>query len=78
MPLARYLGEAVFDPAAIQAMTNAFAMVCESLGLNPSEDAVTQLVARKVIDIGQTGERDPKKIHDLVLLALKNSDQQIG
>jgi hypothetical protein len=76
MPLTPYLKDAVFDPPAIEAMNTAFKAVCESLQLVERDDPIIQIVARKVIDVGRTGERDPGKIHDLVLLALKESDQR--
>ena len=74
MPLTPYLKEAVFDPKAIEAMNAAFLALCKSLQLDRSDAARTEVVARKVIDIGRTGERDPQRIHDLVLLALEDSD----
>jgi hypothetical protein len=76
MPLTPYLKEAVFDPKAIEAMNTAFLAICKSLQLNRSDAARMEVVARKVIDIGRTGERDPQKIHDLVLLALNEPDQR--
>lgn len=76
MPLTRYLKEAVFEPKAIEIMNTAFAAVCQSLQLAHQDDPMTQIVARKVIDVARLGERNPKRIHDLVLLALKESDQR--
>ncbi len=76
MPLTRYLKEAVFDPETIEAMNVAFAAVRESLHLSDQDDPATQFVARKVIDVARLGERDPERIRDLVLLALKQSGQR--
>jgi hypothetical protein len=73
MPLAPYLQEGVFDPPAIEAMTTAYLAVCDSLRLAGRSDPLTQIVARKVIEIAGTGERDPARIRDLTLLALKES-----
>jgi hypothetical protein len=74
MPLTPYLKEAVFDPKAIEAMNAAFLAICKSLQLDRRDAARAEFVARKVIDIARAGERDPQRIHDLVLLALKESD----
>jgi hypothetical protein len=73
MSLARYMQGGVFEPPAIEAMTTAYLAVCESLRLAGRTDPLTQIVARKVIEIAGTGERDPARIRDLTLLALKES-----
>jgi hypothetical protein len=76
MPLTPYLKEAVFDPNAIKAMTAAFEAVCDSLKLLDRDDPITEIVARKVIEVGGTGERDPERIRELVLLALNESGER--
>jgi hypothetical protein len=76
MPLTPYLKEAVFDPKAIKAMTAAFEAVCDSLKLLDRDDPITEIVARKVIEVGGTGERDPERIRELVLLALNESGER--
>ena len=76
MPLPPYLKEAVFEPKAIEAMEAALAAVCRSLQLRNHHDPITEVVARKIIDIAGTGERDPQRMHDLVLLDLKQPDQR--
>jgi hypothetical protein len=68
---APYLPNGVFDPKAIEAMTTAYCSVCASLALADQDDPVTRTVARKVIAIAGTGEREPSRIADLVLLDLK-------
>jgi hypothetical protein len=75
MPLTPFLKEATFDPEAIKAMSAAFEAVCEALRLLPRSDAITEILARKVIEVAGTGECDPERIRDLVLLALKESDE---
>jgi hypothetical protein len=76
MPLTPYLKEATFDPQAIEAMTAAFEAVCESLHLANRSDPLTEIVARQVIEVAGTGERDPVRIRDLVLLALNKSGER--
>jgi hypothetical protein len=76
MPLTPFLKEATFDPEAIKAMSAAFEGVCESLQLVNRSDALTEIVARKVIEVAGTGERDPERIRDLVLLALKETGER--
>jgi hypothetical protein len=76
MSLARYMQGGVFEPPAIEAMTTAYLAVCESLRLAGRADPPTEIVARKVIQIAGTGERDPARIRDLTLLALKESSDR--
>lgn len=76
MPITRYLREAAFDPKAIEAMSAAFESACVSLQLLDRDDPLTEIVARKVIEIAGAGERDPERICELVLLGLKESDER--
>jgi hypothetical protein len=69
--LLQSLPNGVFDPKAIEAMATAFSSDCASLALADQDDPVTRTVARKAIEIAGTGEREPGRIADLVLLALK-------
>ena len=77
MPLTRnFVKEFVFDPEAIEPMVAAFKAACHSLQLVDRDDLLTQIVARKVVEVARTGERDPEQLRDLVLLALKESDRR--
>jgi hypothetical protein len=77
VPLTPYLTEGVFDPPAIEAMTAAFKAACLALKLADKDDHLKEIVARKIIEIAGTGERDPQRLCDLVLLAL-SSDKRIA
>jgi|GEM_PF-1658937 len=68
--------EFVFEPEAIEPMVAAFKAACHSLQLFDQEDLLTQMVARKVVEVAGAGERDPERLCDLVLLALQESDQR--
>jgi hypothetical protein len=70
MPLKPYLTEGVFEPPAISAMTAAYEAVCSSLGLVDRNDPITEIVARKVIEVAGAGELDPQRLCDLVLFSL--------
>jgi hypothetical protein len=76
MPLTPYLKEAVFESNAIEAMNAAFEAVCKSLQLVNRDDPITQIVARTIVDIARTGERDPQRIHELALLELNDVNQR--
>jgi hypothetical protein len=76
MPLTPYLKGAVFEPKQIESMTAAFECVCQSLELADRDDPFIEIVARKVVEIAGTGVHDSNRLHDLVLLALKDTDQR--
>jgi hypothetical protein len=59
-------------------MVAAFKAACQSLQLVARDDLLTQIVARKVVEVAGTGERDPERLRDLVLLAVKESDRRIA
>jgi hypothetical protein len=75
MPLTSYLDGGVFEPKQIEAMTAAFEAVCNSLQLLNRDDPITEIVARKVIEVAGTGERDPDRLRDLVLTELNQLDR---
>lgn len=76
MLLARYLQEGAFDRRTIEAMTTAFHAVCKSLHLTVRHDLFIDIVARKVIEIADTGERDTERLRDMALLALNDIRQR--
>jgi hypothetical protein len=75
-PTRNLIKKVVLDPEAIEPMVAAFKAACQSLQLVDRDDLLTQIVARKVIEVAETGERDPERLRDLVLLALKESDRR--
>lgn len=67
MAIYGYLQNSGFDPETISIMTTAYEAVRSRLGLTDRSDPLTQLVARKVIELAQTGIRDPAQLADRVL-----------
>jgi hypothetical protein len=61
---------ASFDPEVIAAMIVAYHAVLAELRLSDREDAGTRMVARRVVAIAATGERDPLRLVDATLEAL--------
>jgi hypothetical protein len=60
-----------FEPEAITAMTRAYADVCRTLGLSDHDQREVNAVAKKVIEFAQRGERDPVRLREHVLRALR-------
>jgi len=70
MTIHRLLKETSFDPEAVRRLVTAFEESCRSLGLAEG-DARRDLVAKKVIEIAQGGERDPERLRERAIAALK-------
>jgi hypothetical protein len=51
-----------FEPNAISAMTSAYGGTLRVLGLTDRQDPLTEIVAKKIIDVTRTGERDPTRL----------------
>jgi hypothetical protein len=56
------LQNSAFGPEEIGCMTTAYEDALLVLGLSNQTDPITEIVAKKVIEVAQTGERDPLKI----------------
>lgn len=69
MPIYPLLENSGFGPEQTKTMGEAFEDALVRLGLTDRTDPLTELVAKKVIEIGQQGERDPKRITDLTVMA---------
>jgi hypothetical protein len=71
MPIHRLLRTTSFDPEAVAMIAGAYEDACRSLGLRERTDPLTEIVARTVIDIAQAGERNPIRLRERTLEALK-------
>jgi hypothetical protein len=68
----RLLENSAFDPDRIKVMIEAYECACRELDLvNNKTDPLTEIVARKIVEIAQTGAKDPKFI-------CQQSLQQLG
>jgi len=62
MVIYRLLQSEPFGPEEIACITIAYEDALRVLGLSDRTDPLTELVAKKIIEIAQTGERDPMQI----------------
>jgi len=62
-PITPLLQGQAFDSETVQAVTNALVMTCEALGLSNRDDAMTQLVAEKIIELAKSGLKNPTALH---------------
>jgi len=71
----RVILDAAFTPKEVQILVVAFEDTLKALGLVDREDAVTKLVAEKIIAAAKTSERDPERLRDAVLAELRPNHQ---
>ena len=65
MPIRRYLDDQQFDEETVRLMGLAFEMALASLRSTPDHaDPVREVMARKIIELAQAGERDPERLCD--------------
>jgi hypothetical protein len=62
MAIYRLLQEAAFAPEDINRMTAAYEAALRLLRLTDRTDPVTEIVAKKIIEVTRTGEHDPPRI----------------
>ena len=75
MPICRMLDDGAFDPVAVQALTSAFEQACAALSLNDCADPLTEIVAKKIIELARRGERDAIRLCDIVLSELQQGNR---
>lgn len=70
MAIYRILQNSPLSPEDIGRLVAAYEAALKALGLADRNDPLTELVARKIIEIGQTGVRDPVQISRLAVTDL--------
>ena len=73
-PIIPFLRGQAFDPETVEAMGTALVTACESLGLRDRNDAMTKLVAEKIIELAQRGIKQPIALH-LAAMRVFRSDR---
>ena len=59
-----------FDPKDIDFMAIAYEGACKAVGLVDAKDPRAVIMAQKIIDAAQRGERDPARLREEALAAL--------
>lgn len=70
MTIHRLLQSNPMSPEDIERLVTAYEATLKALALTARRDPITEIVARKIIEIGQTGVRDPLQISQLAIRAL--------
>lgn len=71
----RLLQNAAFGPDDIEGMVRAYELALLRLGLRDRNDPLTEIVAKLIIEVVQTGEKEPEKICALALRILNDPNQ---
>jgi hypothetical protein len=71
MPIYRLLERQAFDPELVAMMGHVFEDVLHTLGLVDREDPLTKMIASKIIELAQTGERNHAQLKELTLEAFE-------
>ncbi len=67
MSIVGLLQNSAFDPDTIKAITTAYERARSELRLVDRSDPLTELVARTIISVAETGERDPDRIRQIAM-----------
>jgi hypothetical protein len=70
MAIGRLLHRSSFEREDIKAMAQAFEEVCAAVEMSQWSDDFAQALAAKVVACARTGERDPKRLCEMVLAGL--------
>ena len=70
MPIYRLLQNLPMGPEEIDRLGSAYELTLKALFLKDRNDPLTELIAKKIIEIGQTGVKDPAQISALTIKGL--------
>jgi hypothetical protein len=76
MPIKRLLERHVFPPELVVTLGEVFEDVLKALSLSNRADPVTELVAKKLIELAQSGEHNPVRLKALTVQAFTLQQQQ--
>jgi hypothetical protein len=71
MVIYRIFKERVFEPEAVICMARAYESALVALRLTDRQDPLTEIVAQKIVEIAETGERNPDRLRDRALEAIR-------
>ena len=71
MPMSRFLARSILEPHQVERLNKAYTFALRSLDLVDRNDPMTDIVAKKIIEVVvTTGSRDPKEISQTALRQL--------
>jgi hypothetical protein len=70
MAIYRLLKDHAFGPEEIKVLTTAYEDVLRTLRLENRADPATEMIAKKILEFAQRGERDPVRLRDYAIRSL--------
>ncbi len=70
MTIHRLITNGSFGPDEIEVMNAAYEAALVELAVTDSDDPITKLIAKSIVNVTATGERDPKVVMERALNAL--------
>ena len=67
MAIYRLLRRYVFEPEDLRLLGIVYEDVLKALGLVDRKDPATELIAKRLVELAQVGERDPQCLKDLTI-----------
>jgi hypothetical protein len=67
MPITPFLGDISFDPETKRVMGLAFEMARVALGLNDHTGLASEVIAKQIIELAKSGERNPDLLCEVAL-----------
>jgi hypothetical protein len=67
MAIYRLFQKTAFEPEDVKRMSEAYERALIQLGLTDRNDPLTETVAKLIVEIAQTGVKDPEMICDLAI-----------
>jgi len=68
--------QGVFSPEEVAMLGNVFEEVLQTLGLVDRKDPMTEMVAKKLVELATPGIRDPARLKALTIQAFTQQQQQ--
>jgi hypothetical protein len=70
MAIYKLIANGSFGPDEIKVMTEAYEGALIDLGIPNRDDAITELIAKSIVNVTATGERDPILVKERAINAL--------
>jgi hypothetical protein len=70
MAIYRLLKNGVFGPHDVKVLTTAYEEALRALRLKDRFDPATEMIAKKIIELAQRGERDPVRLREYAIRGL--------
>ena len=66
----KLIGNGAFGPDEIEVMKAAYEAALVDVGVTDRDDPITELIAKSIVNVTASGERDPKQVMERALNAL--------